>query len=60
MADEVESVLPSAVSEQAVPLATGSHEEYKVVQYDQLHALLIEAVKELSAKVEELENGSSK
>tara|TARA_R110002096_G_scaffold190969_1_gene372325 strand:- start:114 stop:926 length:813 start_codon:yes stop_codon:yes gene_type:complete len=60
MADEVESVLPSAVSEQAVPLATGSHEEYKVVQYDQLHALLIEAVKELSAKVEDLENASSK
>jgi hypothetical protein len=30
------------------------------VQYDQVIGLLVEAVKELSAKVEELENASSK
>jgi hypothetical protein len=54
LAQEVEQVLPSAVG-----LSSSFRDEktYKTVEYDQLHALLIEAVKELSARVVELENG---
>jgi hypothetical protein len=60
MSTEVAQVLPSAVSQTTLPLKTGDEEtEYDVVAYDQLHALLIEAVKELSARVKELENGSN-
>ncbi len=61
MSTDVAQVLPSAVSQTTLPLKTGDEEtEYDVVAYDQLHALLIEAVKELSARVKELENGASK
>ena len=50
----------SAVTQTTLPLKTGDEEtEYDVVAYDQLHALLIEAVKELSARVKELENGAN-
>ena len=60
MSTDVAQVLPSAVSQTTLPLKTGDEEtEYDVVAYDQLHALLIEAVKELSARVKELENGSN-
>ena len=58
IAQEVEKVLPSAVSEKELPLKTDDGIAYKTVQYDQLHALLIEAVKELSARVKELEDAS--
>ena len=58
IAQEVEKVLPSAVSEKELPLKTDDGIAYKTVQYDQLHALLIEAVKELSARVKELEDVS--
>ncbi len=49
IAQDVEKVLP-----QAVKTVTGlnTDEEHKVVNYDSLHALLIEAVKELSAEIE--------
>ena len=60
LAQDVESVMPSAVQETELPLEIADGKKYKTVQYDQLHALLIEAVKELAAKVERLENGSSK
>lgn len=55
IAQEVESVLPEAVSEKQLPLKTDDDQEYKVVNYDALHGLLIEAVKELAARVEALE-----
>ena len=55
IAQEVEAVLPEAVTEKLLPLKTDDGQEYKVVNYDALHGLLIEAVKELSARVEELE-----
>ena len=48
IAQEVEAVLPEVVVQSA-------HEGYKTVKYDKLTALLIEAVKELSAKVKVLE-----
>jgi hypothetical protein len=54
LAQEVEAVLPSAVSEMKLPLKSDDDQEYKVVQYDQLHGLLIEAIKELKAEIEEL------
>ena len=62
IAQEVEKVLPQAVREKALPLQMGVEDEteYKVLQYDQLHALLIEAVKELSDAIEELKRGITK
>jgi hypothetical protein len=55
IAQEVEKVLPQAISEKALPLQTGTDTIYKTVDYDALNALLIESIKELSARVEELE-----
>jgi hypothetical protein len=55
IAQEVEAVLPEAVTEKLLPLKADDGQEYKVVNYDALHGLLIEAVKELSARVEALE-----
>jgi len=62
MSTEVKDVLPSAISQSKLKLMLGDDNEtkYDIVQYDQLHALLIEAVKELSARVKELENASAK
>jgi hypothetical protein len=48
IAQEIEKVLPE--------LVTNRETGYKAVQYEKLTALLIEAIKELSAKVKELEN----
>jgi hypothetical protein len=59
IAQEVEKVLPEAVSEKELPLKTDDGEQYKVVNYDALHGLLIEAIKELKAEIEELKNGSA-
>ena len=56
IAQDVEKVLPSAVSESTLPLKIDDGKEYKVLQYDQTIGLLVEAIKELTAKVEELEN----
>ena len=47
IAQDVQQVLPQAVNE--------TDNGHLTVQYDALHALLIEAVKELTARVEELE-----
>jgi hypothetical protein len=54
IAQEVEKVMPSAVTEMKLPLKSDDDQEYKVVQYDQLHGLLIEAIKELKAEIETL------
>lgn len=55
IAQEVEKILPSAVSEKELPLKTDDGVAYKTVQYDQLVGLLIEAVNELTNRVKELE-----
>ena len=59
IAQEVEKVLPSAVDNKSLAFHGQDDVEYKTVQYDQLHGLLIEAIKELKAEIEELKNGSS-
>ena len=56
IAQDVEKVLPSAVTESTLPLKVDDGNEYKVLQYDQTIGLLVEAIKELTAKVEALEN----
>jgi len=56
IAQDVEKVLPSAVTEKKLPLKIDDGNEYKVLQYDQTIGLLVEAIKELTAKVEKLEN----
>jgi hypothetical protein len=55
LAHELEKVLPEAVREKELPLQQDDGEMYKVVEYDAIHGLLIEAIKELSDKVERLE-----
>ena len=59
IAQELEKVLPSAVENKSLMFQDNSNVEYKTVQYDQLHGLLIEAIKELKAEIEELKGGSS-
>jgi len=54
IAQEVQKVLPEIVHEKEMRLLDG--ETYKTVDYEKLTAVLIESVKELSAKVEALEN----
>ncbi len=54
IAQEVEKVLPCAVENKSLVFHTGEEGvEYKTVKYDQLHGLLIEAIKELKEKLEE-------
>ena len=53
IAQQVEKVLPQAVKEKALPLQTGDEDTlYKTVEYDALHSLYIEAIKELKDMVE--------
>ena len=56
IAQEVENVLPSAVENKSLVFHGQEGIKYKTVQYDQIHGLLIEAIKELKAEVEELKN----
>jgi hypothetical protein len=53
IAQQVEKVLPQAVIEKKLPLQTGEEDTvYKTVEYDALHSLYIEAIKELKGMVE--------
>ena len=54
IAQEVEKVLPEIVREKEMTLVDG--ETYKTVDYEKIVGVLIEGIKELSAKVTELEN----
>jgi len=56
IAQEVEMVLPSAIKESTLPLINGDDDDtkYKTVNYDQLHGVMIEAIKELKAEIDEL------
>jgi hypothetical protein len=55
IAQDVEQVFPEMVSEKAIFNNAGDDTMYKTVNYDQLIPVLIEAVKELNHKVEDLE-----
>jgi len=56
LAQDVEKVMPCAVTERKLPMHKNDGNKYKTLNYDNLHALLIESIKELTAKVEKLEN----
>ena len=58
IAQEVQKVLPSAITESKLPLKMGDDDEteYMTVQYDQLIGLLIEAIKEQQEQIEDLKN----
>jgi hypothetical protein len=47
--------MPCAVTERKLPMHKDDGKSYKTLNYDNLHALLIESIKELTAKVEKLE-----
>ncbi len=55
LAQDVEKVMPCAVTERELPLHKNDGKSYETLNYDNLHALLIESIKELTAKVEKLE-----
>lgn len=59
IAQEVENIMPSAVQSTNLVFNDDNDVEFKTVQYDQLHGLLIEAIKELKAEIEELKNAST-
>ena len=54
IAQELEKVLPEAVKEKKLSLVDG--ETYKTVQYDAIHGLLIQAIKELKKEIRELKS----
>ena len=60
IAQDVEKVLPSAVIEDEAVFHGEEGETYKTVQYDQVIGLLVEAIKELKAEIEELKDASNK
>jgi hypothetical protein len=52
IAQELEKILPEAVKEKKLSLIDG--EQYKTVEYDAIHGLLIQAIKELKDELREL------
>ena len=54
IAQELEVVLPQAITEKALPFEADTETMYKTVDYDQIHGLLIEAIKEQQVQIEEL------
>jgi len=60
IAQEIENIMPSAVQSTNLVFNDDNDVEFKTVQYDQLTGLLIEAIKDLKAEIEELKNASAK
>ena len=58
IAQELEKVLPEAVRKKKLALHDGK--EYKTVEYDAIHGLLINCIKELKQEIEELKNAFTK
>ena len=58
IAQELEKVLPCAVKEKQLDLVDGK--TYKTVEYDAIHGLLINCIKELKEEIKELKNGFTK
>ena len=58
IAQELEKVLPEAVREKELDLIDGK--TYKTVEYDAIHGLLINCIKELKEEIKELKNGITK
>ena len=54
IAQELEKVLPEAVKEKR--LALYDNKTYKTVEYDAIHGLLIQAIKELKNEIRELKS----
>ena len=58
IAQELEKVLPEAVREKELALVDGK--TYKTVEYDAIHGLLINCIKELKEEIKELKNAFTK
>ena len=58
IAQELEKVLPEAVREKKLALVDGK--KYKTVEYDAIHGLLINCIKELKEEIKELKNAFTK
>ena len=58
IAQELEKVLPEAVREKELKLVDGK--TYKTVEYDAIHGLLINCIKELKKEIKELKDGITK
>lgn len=56
IAQDVEKVLPTAIIETTMPMISESDETYKTVQYDQLVAITIEAIKQQQETIEQLKD----
>ena len=54
IAQELEVVLPQAITESALPYEADTETLYKTVDYDAIHALLIEAIKAQQVQIETL------
>ena len=60
IAQEVEQVIPEIVHDTTMPLLGDEETVYKTVDYEKLCAVLISAVSELRAEVEDLKNAASR
>jgi len=58
IAQELEKVLPCAVREKTLALVDGK--KYKTVEYDAIHGLLINCIKELKKEIKELKDAFTK
>ena len=60
IAQELEVVLPQAITESALPYEADTETLYKTVDYDAIHAILIEAIKAQQVQIENLMDMFSK